>query len=344
MSITTRLSRRQSSRIANNIATATTATIAIIAITTTIPTITNAQDSDSDTSNKNSYGMDRGDYNNIFQSSNTVIMNNSNCRYTTSIQTMTCMGVRCQNSHSGGCSNEELLVESSQNNCSDGEEQPIVCEYDVLCCPISSMMEEDNEESDTIDGIGSNWVGIGNNNNNNNDDGWSDSPQMYTGQVEYTPSIRTSGDSGGNGIGAGIGFAFVFGIGLAIFIAITRIKQRSGDQIGHNNIGGGAALALQSGGGGDAGTNKRQKKKKKQPNGNNSRSIYDIDDDSEDYSELSTGSRRSSTLSKEGSGSNSRSSKSSRNGNSNNYHHHHHNKRVPRDPSLDPFEIGDAGE
>ena len=337
MSITTRLSRRQSSRIAT-----TTATIAIIAITTTIPTITNAQDSDSDTP---TYGMDRGDYSNIFQSSNTVIMNNSNCRYTTSIQTMTCMGVRCQNSHSGGCSNEELLVESSQNNCSDnGEEQPIVCEYDVLCCPISSMMEEDNDERDTIDGIGSNWVGIGNNNNNDND-GWSDSPQMYTGQVEYTPSIRTSGDdSGGNGIGAGIGFAFVFGIGLAIFIAITRIKQRSGDQIGHNNIGGGAALALQSGGGGDSGTNKRQKKKKKQPNNsNNSRSIYDIDDDSEDYSELSTGSRRSSTLSKEGSGGNSRSSKSSRNGNSNNYHHHH-NKRVPRDPSLDPFEIGGAGE
>ena len=109
-----------------------------------------AQQQDDDNAN-------RGEYNDIYYGG-TVNINDKSCRYTTSIQTLNCFGdaLSCDTQHSGGCNGDEYTAKTTQRGCSDSaanedaNNEPIVCNYDVVCCPISSMgsIEEQPSNND----------------------------------------------------------------------------------------------------------------------------------------------------------------------------------------------------
>jgi len=254
--------------------------------------------------------IDRGEYSDIFNS-NTNYKGNTNCRTTTSKQTLSCLGLRCKPKHEGGCAQSEYTVESIQTSCTNpgagtgSETAAKICYYDTICCPI------DINDGTPInnDGTPLNSLTImetTKNTNNENENEWPDEPQMYTSSAYSSSSTTQSAEDGGS-IGAGLGFAIMFMIGAVLYIVVARIKkQRELNQKSSvtSSSSRGVNGFLEDGNNVEV---PPQKKKKSQ------RTIYEIDSSS---SSSNSNSRRSDPPSSSGSSRNSGSRNSSRGGGS----------------------------
>ena len=248
--------------------------------------------------------FDRGEYSDIY-SSNTNYKGNTNCRTTTSKQTLSCLGLRCKPKHDGGCTQNEYTAELIQTSCTEpgagtgSETASKICYYDTICCPIDVNDEGTPLNSLTI------METTKNTNNNENENEWPDEPQMYTSST-YTSSSNTQSEDGGS-IGAGLGFAIMFMIGAVLYMVVARIKKQREQNNQKSSV-----TSSSSGGfngfledGNNIEVPPKKKKKKSQ------RTIYDIDSSS---SSLGSNSRRSDPPSSSGSSRNS--SRNSRGGGS----------------------------
>ena len=256
--------------------------------------------------------FERGEYSDIY-SSNTNYKGNTNCRTTTSKQTLSCLGLRCKPNHEGGCTQSEYTAESIQTSCTNpgagtgSETAAKICYYDIICC----LIEID-------DGTPLNSLTImETTKNTNNENEWPDEPQMYTSST-YT-NLSTTQSEGSGSTGAGLGFAIMFMIGAVLYILVARIKKQR--ELNHQK---GSVTSSSSGGVNgflEDGNNVEvpQKKKKSQ------RTIYDIDSSSSSGGNprrsdppSSDSSRNSGSRNSRGGGGGSRTNQSRKSGTSRN--------------------------
>ena len=251
--------------------------------------------------------INRGEYSDIF-SSNTNYKGNTNCRTTTSKQTLSCLGLRCKPKHDGGCTQNEYTAELIQTSCTEpgagtgSETAAKICYYDTICCPIdiNDGTPLNNDGSTPLNSL----TIMETTKNTNNENEWPDEPQMYTSST-YTSLSTTQSEESGS-IGAGLGFAIMFMIGAVLYMVVARIKK----QREQNNQKSSVTSSSSRGFNGfleDGNVEVPQKKKKK-----SQRTIYDIDSSS---SSLGSNSRRSDPPSSSGSSRNS-GSRNSRGGGS----------------------------
>ena len=245
--------------------------------------------------------IDRGEYSDIF-SSNTNYKGNTNCRTTTSKQTLSCLGLRCKPKHDGGCTQSEYAAELIQTSCTDpgagtgSETAAKICYYDTICCPI-----------DINDGTPLNSLTImETTKNTSNENEWPDEPQMYTSST-YTSSSNTQSSEDGGSIGAGLGFAIMFMIGAVLYMVVARIKKQREQNHQKSSVTSSSSRGF-NGFLEDGNVEVPQKKKSQ-------RTIYDIDSSSSSGSK----SRRSDPPSSSGSSRNS-GSRNSRGGGSRTNH------------------------
>jgi len=251
--------------------------------------------------------FDRGEYSDIFSSNtNYNYKGNTNCRTTTSKQTLSCLGLRCKPQHDGGCTQSEYTAESIQTSCTNpgagtgSETAAKICYYDTICCPIDINDGTPSLNSLTI------METTKNNNENTQNNEWPDEPQMYTSSA-YTSLSTTPQSEDGGSIGAGLGFAIMFMIGAVLYIIVARIKKRREQ----NNKKSSVTSSSSRGFNGflEDGNNVEVPPKKKK----SQRTIYEIDSSS---SSSNSHSRRSDPPSLSGSSRNSGSRNSSRGGGS----------------------------
>ena len=244
--------------------------------------------------------FDRGEYSDIFNS-NTNYKGNTNCRTTTSTQTLSCLGLRCKPKHDGGCTQNEYTAELIQTSCTEpgagtgSETAAKICYYDTICCPIEKINDGTPLNSLTI------METTKNTNENTQNNEWPDEPQMYTSSTYTSLSTTQSEDRGS--IGAGLGFAIMFMIGAALYMVVARIKKQR--ELNKSSVTSSSSRGFNGflEDGNNIEVPPKKKKKKSQ------RTIYDIDSSS---SSLGSNSRRSDPPSSSGSSRNS--SRNSRGG------------------------------